>query len=790
MPSRLEIIEKIGKEYVVENIENGEFSYPKSLKAQGKTIDESLVKSKDGTTHKNLDIRFIRDNISILVETKDNYDNWDKDKILFQMQAYVNYEKVLTGNKIIAILANTDDDRFKVWWGSDLKIDDSHQLNGQYLLKSFDEYAELYLAKKNNKEEVIKNTYALNKVLHKYGIKEEIRSQFVGTCLLSLKEGLAFEGLKTKQIIAGIEDTITNLLEKDLNKNEKLVILKNKVLDSQDVRELKDNEIQEILRKIKNEILPHINDRSTMGQDILNLFFTTFNKYVTTDKNQAFTPDHIVHFMCQVVGINRNTRVLDPCCGSGAFLVRALTEAMDDCANESELNEVKKKHIYGIEQDERAFGLSTTNMLIHLDGNSNVKQGSCFDIVNDNFIEDAKIDVVLMNPPYNAQKNVSNPEYTKTWNEKTTEDPSQGFHYVYYIASKVKTGKLAVLLPMQCAIGSENMKDIKKYKELMLQEHTLDAVFSLPSDMFHPGASANACCMVFELGIRHCKKTIDEDGNEKFVPRKETFFGYFKDDGFYKKKNLGRVEKTKEDSNEGVWNDIESKWLELYRQRREQIGLSACKSVTWEDEWLCEAYMETDCSILTDKNFEKTIKEFASYKIITSPDQCKNKQIETDNLHSFRLDEIFAFDSGKVPNKTEMLEEGNDIYYIAAKKKENGINGKCAYNKKYISKGNCIVFICDGQGSIGYNNYMDKDFIGTVNLELGYNENLNQYNAMYLVTVLDLERPKFSFGRKRKPTLESTKIQLPAIQKDDGTYEPNWQYMEDYIKSLPYADLI
>ena len=74
-----------------------------------------------------------------------------------------------------------------------------------------------------------------------------------------------------------------------------------------------------------------------MGQDLLNLFFTTFNKYVgKTDKNQAFTPDHIVHFMCKVIGINRNSKVLDPCCGSGAFLVRALTEALDDCQTEAE----------------------------------------------------------------------------------------------------------------------------------------------------------------------------------------------------------------------------------------------------------------------------------------------------------------------------------------------------------------------------------------------------------------------------------------------------------------------
>ena len=528
-----------------------------------------------------------------------------------------------------------------------------------------------------------------------------------------------------------------------------------------------------------------------MGQDILNLFFTTFNKYVgKKDKNQAFTPDHIVHFMCQVVGINRNSRVLDPCCGSGAFLVRAMTEAMDDCANEEERKNVKEKQIYGIEYEKTAFGLATTNMLIHGDGNSNIIQGSCFDKIDDDFIEKSKINVVLMNPPYNAKAKMSEPEYVKTWKKNTMEDPSQGFHYVYEIAKRVKTGKLAVLLPMQCAIGSENSKDIIKYKELMLQSHTLDAVFSLPSDIFHPGASANACCMVFDLGIRHCKKIIDEYGNEQFIPHKDTFFGYFKDDGFYKKKNLGRVEKTKGNSTEGIWNDIEALWLELYRQREEQIGLSACRKVTDKDEWLCEAYMETDCSILTNADFEKSIKDFASYKISSAPSLCNNKKIDSDKFHSFKLGEIFTFDKGKISNKTENLEEGNDIFYIGAKKKENGIMEKCAYDERYISKGNCIVFICDGQGSIGYNNYMDKDFIGTSNLELGYNENLNQYNGLYLVTVLDLERPKFSFGRKRKPTLENTKIQLPAMQKDDGTYEPDWQYMEDYIKSLPYADLI
>ena len=596
---RVEIINTIGSKFLQSNIENDEFSYPKELKKLGKTINKNLIKSKN-TTHEKLDIRFVKDNISILVETKNNFDQWKEEETYTQLQAYVNYENVLTGNKIIAILANTQDDRIKVWWGSDIKIDESHQIKNQYNLKPFDEYAEIYTSKQNNREQVLRNTYSLNETLHNYGISEKIRSQFVGTCLLALKNNLIYERLSTKQIIGGIEGVITGLLDSDLDKAFKLGILKNNILESQDVRTLKKEETQEILREIENNILPFINDKSTLGQDILNLFFTTFNKYVgKADKNQAFTPDHIVHFMCQVVGVNRNSKVLDPCCGSGAFLVRAMTEAMDDCDGKSERNRIKKKNIFGIEYEDTAFGLSTTNMLIHGDGNSNVRQGSLFNMRN--FISDSHINVVLMNPPYNAQRKYCDPEYVKSWKKETKQDPSKGFHYVDFIASVVKTGKLAVLLPMQCAIGGT--KDIQKYKEKILENHTLDAVFSLPSDVFHPGASASACCMIFNLGIRH--KNSNQD----------TFFGYFKNDGFVKKRNLGRVEKTKKDSTEGIWADIESQWLSKYRERKSVPGLSVTRKVSAKDEWLAEAYMETDYSQIKDENFSQVIRDFISFKV-------------------------------------------------------------------------------------------------------------------------------------------------------------------------------
>lgn len=598
--TRHEIIEAIGSSFLSTNIENGEFSYPKEYQRVRKDFNAVKV-----GRHRFLDLRFVDDSarVAILVETKPNFDrNYENNKE--QLAAYMKYEQNLSGYSIIGILANTNsgDNRIRVWKDS---VSDESFLSEQSSLIPFSEYCNILRpARSNNKERVIRSTYRLNEKLRGLSIPESLRSQLVGTCILALKNNLTYEGLSTTQILAGIKDILGSLLGDDVNRASKLAILNDKVLQDQKIRSLSREDISSVLRDIQTEILPFINEESSAGQDLLNLFFTTFNKYVgKEDKNQAFTPDHIVSFMCDVIGINRNSRVLDPCCGSGAFLVRAMTDALADCRNPDERKAVKTQHIYGIEAEEKAFGLSTTNMLIHGDGNSNVIMASCFD--KSTWIKEANIDRVLMNPPYNAQRTMCLPSYVDTWKKDCKEDPSKGFHYLHFIANTVESGKLAVLLPMQCAIG--NSGDIRKYKEMMMANHRLDAVFSLPPEIFYPGASASACCMIWELGVRHC----DSNGS----PVLPTFFGYFKDDGFFKKKNLGRIERINPETGEGVWNDIKQRWLDAYRSRSVIPGLSAVKAVRCTDEWLAEAYMETDYSTLQDEDFISVMRDYAAFLV-------------------------------------------------------------------------------------------------------------------------------------------------------------------------------
>ena len=773
---RVDIINTIGGKYLQTNIENDEWSYPKAFKAAKKSIRADLVKNhKTGKVFKNLDLRFIdaKSKVAVLVETKQDF-NKAFDDAKKQLQAYVEYEKVLTGYNIIAILANTNDDQICVWRDS---VADCDLLGEEYLLKSFEEYKFIFHPIKNDREEVMRNTYELNEDLNKYGIHEKLRSQLVGTCLLAIKQGMKYEGLSTSQVLAGLKQVLESLLNKNLNKAEKLLILDNRVLQDQSVTEMHDEDMQALMRTIEGKIVPYINDKNTAGQDLLNLFFTVFNKYTgRLDKNQAFSPDHIVDFMCKVVGITRHSRILDPCCGCASFLVRALTDALDDCTTQMEKDNVKANNIYGLECEDNAFGLATTNMLIHSDGNSNIKKGNLFE--QGKWIEKANIDTVLMNPPYNAKRNFCDPNYVKTWKSNVSMDPSKGLHFVYEVATRVKTGKLAVLLPMQCALGCNN-RDISKYKKLLLQENTLDAVFSLPSEMFYPGASVCACCMVFTLGQKHNKAT---NGG--------TFFGYFKDDGFVKKKRIGRVEMLDKKTGKGVWKGIESRWLDLYRKRKTLTGYSVVKKVTADDEWLCEAYMETPYNEVHSLMFERVVRNYLAFLVSefmgvpalsTKNSHKPDITIDCSEWDWFTLSDYFEIKKGDRLTSEDQI-PGN-VPYIGAIDSNNGLSNRIAQPPQH--KGNTISLSYNG--SVGEAFYQPVPFWATDDVNVLYPRfEMSKWMGLYVCAILRLEKYRYCYGRKwTLELMNNTKIKLPTRKG-----EPDWSYMENYIKKLPYGDCI
>lgn len=165
---RADMISTVGRAYLTSNIENDEYSYPKAFSAASLTF--APIQNSAGRRFEKLDIRFVKDNISVLIETKQNFTAADEE----QLSAYVEYEKALTGNKIIAILANTINDNVKVWRGV---ISDGDLMSKETALRTMDEYVDFYTSKINDKEKVMQNTYKVNELFEvKYGINMELNT--------------------------------------------------------------------------------------------------------------------------------------------------------------------------------------------------------------------------------------------------------------------------------------------------------------------------------------------------------------------------------------------------------------------------------------------------------------------------------------------------------------------------------------------------------------------------------------------------------------------------------------
>ena len=177
--NRLAIANRIGVDYNTSNLETGEWSY-----VQDAGTKENLARALGYTPeHFKLDMRFSDEEHVVLVETKTEFVDSDAK----QLREYLCEEKALHPNsKIICILANTNNDKIRVWKS---EIDDAHILDDETAIDTMEHYKSLFnVTTQNNREKVLKNTYDLNETLHKKDIDERLRSQFVGTALLYIKK--------------------------------------------------------------------------------------------------------------------------------------------------------------------------------------------------------------------------------------------------------------------------------------------------------------------------------------------------------------------------------------------------------------------------------------------------------------------------------------------------------------------------------------------------------------------------------------------------------------------------
>lgn len=346
-------------------------------------------------------------------------------------------------------------------------------------------------------------------------------------------------------------------------------------------KKVKESSLQvakDFIQYLDKNILPLV-QHSNIGFDVIGRFYIEFIRYAASEQKSGLvlTPGHITELFCDLAELRLSDIVYDPCCGTGGFLVAALLRLFKLAGNDMQKrNTIRSKQLCGCELRPDMFAYACSNMRFRGDGKSNIFNGDCFHF-EEAIKENHKPTVAFLNPPYDVG-NARQMEFIE--------------HTLNTIDEK-SDGRVVAIVQMSCATKDE--KDLKEVKRRMLLKHHLKAVLSMPEKLFYP-VGVVTIIMVWEA-------------NKPNKGRK-TWFANCCDDGFELRKNLGRIDVN------GNFPNIKDKWLHAFYNQEEIPSFSIKKEITVDDEWLAEAYLETDYSTITQNDFERKIKEYISFKIL------------------------------------------------------------------------------------------------------------------------------------------------------------------------------
>ncbi len=605
-------------------------------------------------------------------------------------------------------------------------------------------------------------TKKLNDKLHKNKILENQRSLLISSILIAL-ENQAFKKsysshTNSENLANALVQTVSNELENAKITDKKLANLNTQFsfIKTDMTLSKKENILKDIIDEIDRNINSFIKTHQYI--DVLGQLYIEFLRYANSDKGLGIvlTPPHITELFAELAEVNKDSIVYDNCTGTGGFLISAMKKMISDAkGDEAQIKKIKSKQLIGIEYQSHIFALAVSNMYIHQDGKTNILNEDCFDSVIIADIKKQNPNIGFLNPPYKSEK----------------EDKAELEFVLKNLESLTVGGTCIAIIPMSSVLYQKGSN--YELKKILLEKHTLEAVLSMPDELFFNSKVSVVTCIIIITA------------NKPHPKNKETYFGFYKDDGFIKKRNKGRVDFYDK------WEKIKEKWVEYFLNKKPEPGFSVNQKITAEMEWGPEIYLKTGYQKLTNQNFEKKLIEYntflfhskikntVSYQRFNDTVQLK---LDTNNWMYFNLSDFFDIKATK-DELLNNLSQGITTPYIASSEFNNGVTDFVDESSDFGAN----TITANRGGSVGYFFYQPKNYLATpIDVRIlvpKKNCILNQYTGLFLVTIFELEKFRFNYSRKMgTDRLKKMEIKLPT-----NNNLPDWDFMEKYIKSLPYS---
>ncbi|HUX04829.1 MAG TPA: N-6 DNA methylase, partial [Acidimicrobiales bacterium] len=469
------------------------------------------------------------------------------------------------------------------------------------------------------------------------------------------------------------------------------------------------------------EILERLNITAlTAEHDYIGALYEEFFRYTGGNTiGQYFTPRHITKFMADITAIGKNDVVLDPACGTGGFLIAALErkQKVSHLSREAIVKTVKTQLI-GLEDEPVTAALCVANMILRGDGSSGVKRADAFD---DREFPREMADVVLMNPPFPHRK---------------TDVPIERF--ISRALEGLKRRGVAAVIAKTSVLAKS---DTKAWREHLLSENTLQAVISVPGELFQPYASATTAILVFKKGVPH--------GEDSPV-----FFCRISNDGFRLKKGVRVIQE----------GDELPQALAAFKSMSNQPGF-CIGAVLDDDNWAPGAYIAA--RPLTAEEFREEVAVLIRGKAAFAARYAPQLAALMRGIASGELHATPYREAKSAPKKQATIGDYFEINY----------GQRVLHSKDGLSSGKSLVISSSGEnngayGFFDYDDLIEAPFVtvpstGSIGeaavqeFPCGVTDDCliltprigTPFEALYVAAaVLRHERWRFDYGRKMTPS--------------------------------------
>ncbi len=402
--------------------------------------------------------------------------------------------------------------------------------------KTFEEFYKNATLTEDEKHEILiksqadlqKYAKSLNKLMHNLNITASQRVLYVSGMLLSMQhvidtdenkiqDGLTPEDLRWIQSDTkrdGIQ--IINQIKEFLSAREIPLDKQNLMLSSfseiskdaqrDEFTEL-DKEISKLIQEAKassnKQIFTFIYkniylsiDAMAGHLDIMGEMYSEFLKYALGDGKEigiVLTPPYITKMMVSILGVNKESKVMDLATGSAGFLISAMEMMIEDAEktfgkktteSAKKIHEIKRNQLLWVELNAEMYTLAATNMILRWDGSSNIQKWNTFN-TPETLYTNFRANKLLLNPPFSYSEN--------------------GMPFIAFGLDRMERGWLAAII-IQDSAGSGKATETNKK---ILRNHTLIASIKMPTDLFQPMAWVQTSIYIVEAHKPHdFEKTV------------------------------------------------------------------------------------------------------------------------------------------------------------------------------------------------------------------------------------------------------------------------------------------